>query len=132
MSFNHAVIWLDHQEAHVIHFSAEESESETIKTKSSHKNLHHKRGSVSGAHSEIDQTYLHEVIHAAADAKEILIVGPGFAKTELMKHIAKHDHAILNKVVAVESVDHPTDGQLLAYAKKYFVKVDNLKGDSVI
>lgn len=132
MSFNHAVIWLDHQEAHVIHFSPSDSEVEHIKTKSQHKNLHHKRGSVSGSHSAADQDYLHEVIHAVADAKEILIVGPGSAKTELMKHVSKHDQNIIEKIVGVETVDHPSDGQLLAYAKKYFVKVDNLKGDSTI
>lgn len=132
MSFNHAVIWLDHQEAHVIHFSPSASEAETIKTKSNHKNLHHKRGSVSGAHSDADQAYLHEVIHAVSDVKEILIVGPGSAKLELMKHAGKHDAKVFEKIVGVETVDHPTDGQLLAFAKKYFVKVDNLKGDSTI
>jgi hypothetical protein len=34
--------------------------------------------------------------------------------------------------VGIETVDHPTDGQLLAYAKKYFAKADALKGDTVI
>jgi len=132
MSFNHAVIWLDHQEAHVIHFNPTAAESEVIKTKSRHAHLHHKGGSVSGAHQEIDQHYLHEIIQAVADAKEVLIVGPGSAKTALMKHILKHDHSQLDKVVGVETVDHPSDGQLLAYAKKYFLRADNLKGDTVI
>jgi hypothetical protein len=49
-----------------------------------------------------------------------------------MKHATKHDHLIADKVVGIETVDHPTDGQLLAYAKKYFHKVDALKGDTVI
>jgi hypothetical protein len=30
--------------------------------------------------------------------------------------------------VGVETVDHPTDGQIMAYAKTYFVGVDNMKG----
>lgn len=131
MPFNHAVIWLDHQEAHVIHFNPSASEHEVIKTKSRHAHLHHKGGSVSGAHQDIDQHYLHEIVEAVNDAKEILIVGPGSAKTALMKHAVKHDH-LSDKVVGVETVDHPSDGQLLAYAKKYFMKVDNLKGDTVI
>jgi hypothetical protein len=61
-----------------------------------------------------------------------LIVGPGSAKLELMKHANKHDHLTAEKVVGIETVDHPTDGQLLAYAKKYFHRVDALKGDTVI
>jgi hypothetical protein len=32
--------------------------------------------------------------------------------------------------VGVETVDHPTDPQLLAFAKKYFLKVDNMRGDN--
>ncbi|MDP3620302.1 MAG: translational machinery protein [Polynucleobacter sp.] len=132
MSFNHAVIWIDHREAHLIHFSPEAYEKELIKTKSSHSHLHHKSGSASGTHAVSDHGYLHAVVEAAANAREILIVGPGSAKLELMKHITKHDHALLEKIVGVETVDHPSDGQLLAFAKKYFIKIDNMKGDSVI
>ena len=132
MSFNHSVIWIDHQEAHVIYFNPTASESEVIKTRSTHKNIHHKSGNVSGAHAGPDEHYLHEVIQAVKESKEILIVGPGSAKLELMKHAAKHYHLIADTVVRIETVDHPTDGQLLAYAKKYFHKVDALKGDTVI
>jgi len=70
---------------------------------------------------------LHEVVEAVADANEILIVGPGSAKLELIKHIYKHDANIASRVVGVETVDHPTDGQLLAYAKKSFLRIDNLR-----
>ena len=132
MSFNYSVIWIDHQEANVIYLRCTESESEVIKTRSTHKNLHHKSGNVSGAHAGPDEHYLHEVIQAVKESKEILIVGPGSAKLELMKHATKHDHVIAEKVVGIETVDHPSDGQLLAYAKKYFAKVDALKGDTVI
>lgn len=125
MSFNHAVIWLDHQEAHVIHFNPTASESETIRTHSTHPHNGH-------AHGKTEQRYLHDVIHAVADAREVLIVGPGSAKTELVKHVARHDHALSDKIVGVETVDHPSDAQLLAYAKKYFIKVDNMKGDAPI
>ena len=71
-------------------------------------------------------------IQAVKESKEILIVGPGSAKLELMKHAVKDDHLIAEKIVGIETVDHPTDGQLLAYAKKYFARVDALKGDTVI
>ena len=125
MSFNHAVIWLDHQEAHVIHFNPVAAENEIIKTHSKHPHN-------GGPHGKIEQSYLHDIIHAVANAREVLIVGPGSAKSELMKHVARHDHAMSDKIVGVETVDHPSDGQLLAYAKKYFVKVDNMKGDAPI
>jgi len=30
-------------------------------------------------------------------------------------------------VVGIETVDHPSDAQLLAYAKKSFTRIDHLK-----
>lgn len=130
MSFNHAVIWLDHQEAHVIHFSPEVSESEVVRTRSRHQ--HNKRGATAGGKAPVDESFLHEVIAAAADAKEILIVGPGSAKLDLMKHVTRHHAALVDRVVGIETVDHPSDGQLLAHARKTFVRIDNLKGDTRI
>ena len=132
MSFNHAVIWIDHSEAHVIHFDAEASESEVVKTKSTHPHLHHKSGSTGAGHAGSDKGYLHAVIEAVADANEILVVGPGKAKLEFLRHADKHDPKIAAKIVGVETVDHPTDRQLLAYARKAFVRIDQLNGTSAL
>ena len=131
-NLSHAVVWIDHQEAHVIQFNADEHEDATVSTRSKHGHLHQKAGVVGSGHHVADQTYLHEVVEAVASANEILIVGPGSAKLDLMKHAVKDDHLIAEKIVGIETVDHPTDGQLLAYAKKYFARVDALKGDTVI
>ena len=43
-------------------------------------------------------------------------------KLAMMKHLMKHQHLVADKVVSVETVDHPDDAQLLAYARKYFDK----------
>ena len=132
MSFKHAVIWVDHQEAHIIHFNAEEKMNILIKSNSEHPHLHHKAGSSGSGHTGAEASYLHKIISAVSDAQEILIVGPGSAKLELVRHASKHDHKVADKIVAVETVDHPTDAQLLAYAKKYFVPVDIMLGDAQI
>ena len=127
MSLSHAVVWIDHQEAHVIQFNRDAHENATITTKSKHGNLHKKSGVLSGHHQLSSPAYLHEVAKAVVGSQEILIVGPGVAKLELIKHINHHDKKISNNVVGVETVDHPSDGQLLAYAKKYFLRADNLR-----
>ena len=132
MSFKHAVVWVDHQEAQVIHFNAEEKMNKIIKSNSKHPHLHHKAGSSGSGHAGADESYLHEIISAVSDAQEILIVGPGSAKLELVRHASKHDHKVADKIVAVETVDHPSDAQLLAYAKKYFVPVDMMLGDPIV
>lgn len=123
MALSHAIVWIDHQEAHVIQFNANASETEIIKTKSKHK----KAGVSGNGHLKTDQNYLHQVIEAVSEAGEILVVGPGSAKLELIKYANSHDVKVSAKVVGVETVDHPSDKQLLAYAKKSFVKIDNMR-----
>lgn len=132
MTFSHAVVWIDHSEAHVIHFDADASESEVVRTRSRHPHLHHKSGSSGAGHSAADKSYLHAVIEAVAGASEILVVGPGKAKLELLRHADKHDPAVAAKIVGVETVDHPTDGQLLAHARKAFVRIDQLNGSAAL
>jgi stalled ribosome rescue protein Dom34 len=120
MSLHHAVVWLDQAEAHVIHFNRDAAESDVIKTTSQHQ----KAGVVGNNRAEESTTYMDEVANAIDGSKEILIVGPGMEKLAFIKHLHKNHAAIADKVVSVETVDHPNDGQLLAYARKYFVKAD--------
>ena len=120
MSFNHAVVWLDQTEAHVIHFSRTEADTDVIKTTSQHK----KSGVVGNNRAEEDTTYLEEVAAALGESKEILVVGPGMEKLNFVRYLNKSHAALADKVVSVETVDHPNDGQLLTYARKYFVKAD--------
>ena len=63
---------------------------------------------------------------AVNESKEILILGPGSAKLELIKHAHQHDAKIAEKIVGVETIDHPSDKEILAYARKFFYKVDQL------
>jgi hypothetical protein len=66
------------------------------------------------------------VAEALRGAKEILVCGPGQAKLELIRHVHKHDHDVEASIVGVETVDHPSDGQLVAYARKYFKAADRM------
>jgi len=126
MSLNHAVIWIDHKEAHVMFLGQDVGEVEIIKTKSTHAHLHHKANEVGSGKVAFDVKYLHSVIEAVKESKEILILGPGSAKLELIKHAHHHDQQIAAKIVGVETVDHPTDKEILAYARKFFYKADQM------
>ena len=131
MSHFHAVVWIDHAEAHVMHISPDDVESSIVRPAKGHQKLHHKRGNDKGGavgfgKAPEDQHFYHEVVEALKGAKEILVVGPANAKLNLIKHIHSHDKAMTDKVIGVESVDHPTDAQLVAYARKYFVAADRM------
>jgi stalled ribosome rescue protein Dom34 len=126
MQANHVVIWIDHHEAHVLYFDG--SKNQIIKSSSEHTHLHHKANTIGSGNAPDDHVFFDQVITSLAHANEILIVGPGSAKGEIVKYIAVHHSALSKKIMGVETVDHPTDGQVLAFAKKYFHKVDQLRG----
>lgn len=67
------------------------------------------------------------MIEAVSGAGEILIVASSTAKLELIKHAHSRDTKVLAKIISVEPVDHPTDGQLLANARKSFTKIDHMR-----
>ena len=126
MSHYHAVVWLDHKEAHVMHISSDDVEKSLVQPANPPRHLQRKRGSVSGSRQPEDQHYYHDIVEALKGAAEILVVGPGHAKLELIKHIHAHDHGMVDKVVGVETVDHPSDGQLVVFARNYFIAKDRV------
>jgi hypothetical protein len=123
----HAVVWIDHREARIFHFSPTEADQMVIHPHDPTKHIHHKANSIGSGHAAEDQAFLQAVAEAVADAGAILITGPANAKTELVKHIHHHDPKLMNAIAAVETVDHPSDGALLAYARKYFQAADLMK-----
>jgi hypothetical protein len=126
MQHVHAVVWIDHDEAHVIHFNPDESEGLTVHSKPRREHLHHKSGQLGDGHAPVDHDYYGLVEAALAGAQEILIVGPASAKDELAKHMRHHAKALAIGIVGVERVDHPSDGQILKLARKYFKAADKL------
>lgn len=115
-----------------MHISADDVESSIVRPKNPHQKLHHKRGNDKGGavgtgRTAEDQQFYHEVAEALKGAQEVLIVGPANAKLNLIKHIHKHDAQMVDKLIGVESIDHPTDAQLVVYARKYFAAADRMR-----
>lgn len=125
MSYQHVVAWIDHAQAHLIHFNAESSATEVIRSHrpQSHVHAHSGGGNARAPH---DVAYLEDVAQGLAPSAEILIVGPGQEKLELMKHLLHRHQDVASRVMSVETVDHPSDGELLKYARKYFVRADKM------
>jgi stalled ribosome rescue protein Dom34 len=118
---HHAVVWIDHHEARVFQFSDDKLHSELIKA---HPHGPTHRGVIS---HEVDHDFLKQVANDLAAAEKILVVGPATAKLELVRWLHRHAPKTETKVVGVESVDHPTDGQLVAYARQYFKASDRMR-----
>ncbi len=72
-----------------------------------------------------EEPYLHDVASRLKDAAEVLVVGPGLTKSHFKHHLEKHHHSdLLKKVVGFENMDHPTDGQIVDLAHRFFKKYD--------
>jgi len=128
---HHAVIWIDHQEARIFHFGRTDVERLVIRPEHPTKHIHHKANSIGSGHAAADHEYLHAVTESFADADTVLITGPANAKTELIKHIHQHEPGKMKAIAGIETVDHPSDGSLVAYARKYFRAFDRMQPQKV-
>lgn len=109
-----------------MHIAPDDVEKSIVHPARPHAHLHAKSGAVGSGRQAEDKTYYHAVVEALKGAQEILVVGPAQAKLHLIKHIHAHDHGLADKVVGVETIGHPSDAQIVAYARKYFVAKDRM------
>jgi hypothetical protein len=123
----HAVVWIDHRQARVFHFNGNDADKLVVNPDDPVRNLHHKANSIGSGHAPEDQNFLEDVAKSVADAGAILILGPSSEKNELVKHIKRFHPEMTIKIEGVESADHPTDHQLVAYARQYLKSADLMR-----
>jgi len=123
----HAVIWIDHSEARVFHFNPTDADKLVLHPDHPTKHIHHKANSIGNGHAEADNDFLHAVAESVADAGAVLVTGPANAKAQLVAHIDRHDPELMQVIAGVEAVDHPSDGELVAYARHYLAASDRMQ-----
>lgn len=126
----HAVVWVDHRQARIFHFNAADVDKLVVSPEHPVRHLHHKANTIGSGHAAEDTSFLENVAKSLADAGAILIVGPSNEKNELVKHIKKSHPEMTIKIEGVELADHPTDGELVAYARKYLKSADLMRRQS--
>lgn len=132
MPHRHAVVWIDYHEARIFKFDAEDVEKKRIKADTPSHQIHTKAGNIGSGHAHDSKQYFHSVVEAIADMDEWLVVGPAAAKTELVKHIESHDPRLRERLIGVEPMDHPTDGELLKHARRFFDAADKMRGTKAL
>ena len=120
MSTFHAVIWMDHNEAHVVMFDREHVQAQRIKSRSHHKH----QGKADDA-----VTFYQDIAKALNGTHEVLLTGPGLARQEFRAWCQQHQSATAEMIVDSVASDHPSDAQLVALAKQYFKKFDAMAAD---
>lgn len=120
MSTFHAVVWLDHQEAHLAFFDRDHVASQRIHSKSHHKHQGKTRDM---------NAFFADIAKAVKECREVLLTGPGLMRQQFKDWSAQHATALSKVVVDCITSDHPTDAQLVAMARQYFKKFDAMAAD---
>lgn len=121
MTLFHAVVWTDHQTAQVLQFDAEHVQAQKVRARS-----HHTARHANGVRTQ------HEFWGSLCDALdgigEILVSGSHESTADFRHYAEKHRPHTARRVVGYEIVDHPSDNQLVALARTYFLEYDRMAG----
>jgi hypothetical protein len=123
----HALVWIDHKVARIFHFDDDTNQTEIVHSTHPHEHLHHKANSGDSGHARVDKLFLERVSGALGNSGAILIAGPAGAKTELHTFMKQKHPQLAARVSAVETLDHPTDGELLAHGRRFFRADDRMR-----
>ena len=121
MTLFHAVVWIDHQSAQILQFDAEHVQAQRVKA-----HAHLTRRHASGVRTEHE--FFGHVCDALAEIPEILVTGSRTALADLRHYVDKHRPQVAPRIFGWEVVDHPTENQLVAMARQYFLKIDRMNG----
>jgi stalled ribosome rescue protein Dom34 len=111
---------MDHSEAHVLMFDREHVQAQRIQSRTHHKHQ---------GKSDDASALFADVAKALAGAHEILLTGPGMARNQFRAWCSSHHSPMAQAVVDSVPSDHPSDAQLVAMARQYFKKFDNMAAD---
>jgi stalled ribosome rescue protein Dom34 len=125
----HAIVWLDHREARIASFSFDKSQVVEVHSHSPQRRIHRKAREIGSGKAADDHDFFDDIAESLADVREVLIAGPGNAKSAFETYITTRHVELAKRVVGIETLDHPTDGELLAHARQSFKAVDRLRGD---
>lgn len=121
MSHIHAVVWLDHQHAQVLKFNTDTVQAQTVKAHA-HPTRQH------GSAVRDGHAFFGAVCAALAGPTELLVTGGHTTQADFKHYLDQHRPALLPLVKGWQTVDHPSENQLLALARQFFLKFDRMAG----
>lgn len=121
MSLSRAVAFVDHQAAVVLQFDAEHVEAHKVQQ-------HQKFTRQHGSGVRTEHEFFGAVCNALDGIAEILVVGGHTGLSDFRHYVDKHRPLISPHIVGYKVVDHPTENELVALARKHFAKYDRMTG----
>ncbi len=119
MTLFHAVVWLDHHSAQIQQFSDGKVEAAKVKDHNHYTRQH-------GSNVRAIHEFYAEVCDALKGVEEVLVAGSRQAQADFRHYVEKHRASLMPHIKGWETVEHLSDGQLLALGRKFFDKLDRV------
>ena len=119
MKLHQAAVWIDHQEAHVFRVDPYTFTASIVRARQHALTASRDRG-VAHDHTDDEPDFFVQVTQSLAGSDKVLVVGPDGTKLHFRDYVATHAAIVGFAVVGVETVDHPTNKELVAFVRSYF------------
>ncbi len=125
--YPHAAVWLDHFHALVVLVAAEQHRTIHVDSEREDTHLHRKFGDKPDGPRLEDTVFYERVAQVLeANGSRFIVAGPSTAKHDFRRWLASHHPVLDGRIVALEALDHPTDAEFVAYARREFRRLGQL------
>ena len=117
----HTLVWIDKEGARVLEIDGETVQHSLVHSPGPHLHRHaNERDLRVRDHPDDEHRFFREVARAIEGTGQVLIVGPAKTKLHFFRYVQQHDRLLDQRIIGLETVDHPTDPQLVAHLRSYF------------
>ena len=121
MNTLHAVLRIDPHSAQLLRFDDDHVNASKAKEHTHHTAQH-------GSAVRTEHEFFGHVSDSLTGVEEILVVGGCNAAENFRHYCQKHRPQLIAHILDVLVVDHPTEAQLVALARRYFIAHDRMAG----
>ncbi len=121
MSLIHAVAFVDHHSAQVLQFDSTQVVERKVRAHLKYTRQH-------GSEVRTEHEFFAQVCDALEGIAEVLVAGGHTGQADFKHYVNKHRPQTAQRIIGYEVVNHPSENELVALARKHFVKYDTLMG----
>lgn len=116
-------IWMDHSNAHIMDYSPDTMETETLDSQFTNQEKQHSlskgESNMHNKEQQLQHGYYQQLGDVISGYESVLLFGPTDAKTELF-NLLRADHRFDAIKIEVQPADKMTDNQRHAFVKAFF------------
>ena len=121
MNDHHVCVWIDHVEARIFGLRRDDTDVRVLEAEGPRHRIHRKANHVGLGTERVDPQLLDAVEEQLSAARGIMLCGPGEARHELAAHLDRRRPPKDQRVWPNVQMDHPSDAQIAAFARKFFM-----------